>query len=76
MHKIHYFIKLIALLDETFMNSSSLLFVSVDPPTSRSPKHQFIHIAHFSHSIILIQVFKDLTYLPRGPLRKHRSTLL
>jgi hypothetical protein len=45
-------------------------------PTSRSSKHQGNGITHFSHKSILIQVFKDLKYLPRGPLKKRRSASL
>lgn len=76
MRRIRCHMKWITLLGETFASYSLLSRIDeikglvsnfvlpsffVDPPTLHSPKHQFIHITHFSHSSVLIQPFKDLT---------------
>ena len=60
---------------ETYIQASSSL-VPECPPTLCSPKHQGSYITYFSHKSILIQVFNDFKYLPRGPLKKQCSASL
>lgn len=47
------------------------LLISKESSTLRTSRHQGTDITHFSHKIILIQVFRDLKYLPCDPFKKH-----